>query len=174
MGPAAAGDADNLAPVASADMLRNDLVEAGIPYVRVQGGERLFLDFHAVGRHTCLTHAARAGVPLSVVQKLAGHASPVTTARNVHTSDRELIDAVQRMPTLPAPVCTQFARTPCKSGQPQSTDDNDVDPANSKQDLTEVFVPKSFVDSIQPKSLTVKSGPARIRTENQGIMSPLL
>jgi hypothetical protein len=58
-------------------------VGSEIPYVTVEGGERLFLDFHAVGRHPCLTHAARAGVPLSVVQKLARQASPVTTARYV-------------------------------------------------------------------------------------------
>ena len=160
--------------VTAANMLRADLADAGIPYVTVEGGERMFLDFHAVGRHTCLTHAARAGIPLSVVQKLAGHASPVTTARYVHTSDRELVDAVQRMPAVTATVCTRFAPRPCKSGQPESTDDNSDRSDGATHQLTEATMPQGFVESIQPKSIADKSGPARIRTENQGIMSPLL
>jgi integrase/recombinase XerC len=158
----------------AAGMLRADLAEAGIPYVTVQKGERMFLDFHAVGRHTCLTQAARSGVPLSVVQKLAGHASPVTTARYVHTSDRELVDAVQRMPAVTGSVCTGFARPPCKSGQSEAIDGNSDSSGVSTRESTEALIAQGFVDSIQPKSLADMNGPARIRTENQGIMSPLL
>jgi len=158
----------------AAEMLRMDLAEAGIPYVCVEGGEKRFLDFHAVGRHSCLTHVARAGVPLPVVQKLAGHASPVTTARYIHTTDREVVEAVRRMPSLDASVCTQFARTPCPSGQPQSIGGNTVHSDTQCGQLAELPNPQGFVDSIQPKSVADMNGPARIRTENQGIMSPLL
>src|SRR5262249_11273436 len=101
----------------AAEMLRADLADARIEYIAVEAGENSFLDFHAVGRHSCLTHVAQAGVPLSVVQKPAGHASPVTTARYIHTSDRDVADAVRRLPAIgvePSPVCTQFAQTQCK------------------------------------------------------------
>jgi integrase/recombinase XerC len=161
----------------AADMLRADLADAGIGYIAVEAGERSFLDFHAVGRHSCLTHAARAGVPLSVVQKLAGHASPVTTARYVHTSDREVADAVRRLPAIAGeapPVCTQFARTPCPSRQPGATPDTEAAQGDRVGTTTEPSNPQGFVNSIQPKSIADMSGPARIRTENQGIMSPLL
>jgi integrase/recombinase XerC len=161
----------------AADMLRADLADAGIGYIAVEAGERSFLDFHAVGRHSCLTHAARAGVPLSVIQKLAGHASPVTTARYVHTSDPEVLDAVRRLPAIavePSPVCTQFARALCKSGQPEAVEDNRTPPNGQVDVTTELPNPQGFVNSIQPKSIADNNGPARIRTENQGIMSPLL
>src|SRR5439155_7228791 len=122
----------------------------------------------------CFTHAARAGAQLSVVQKLAGHASPVTTAQYVHTSDRELVDAVQRMPVVTGPVCTGLARPRCKSGQPESIDGNSDGSEVATGHSTEALMPHGFVDSIQPRSYADKNGPARIRTENQGIMSPLL
>jgi integrase/recombinase XerC len=167
-------------PATAADMLRADLAAAGIEYVKVVAGERTFLDFHAVGRHSCLTHAARAGVPLSVVQKLAGHASPVTTARYVHTSDRDLEDAVGRLPGIAypsgeaAPVCTQFARTPCKSGQSGSSSGNEGVEVVSLTVVENALNSPGFVADKQALSTQGGDGASGIRTRNQGIMSPLL
>ena len=65
---------------AAALMLRKDLKDAGIPYT-VQGPNGPeYADFHAL-RHTYLTLLGRSGVDLRTQQELAGHESPVTTAR---------------------------------------------------------------------------------------------
>ncbi|QEL18837.1 tyrosine-type recombinase/integrase [Limnoglobus roseus] len=68
----------------SADMLKADLEEAGIPYV-VEGrdGTPLHADFHAL-RHSFLTIGGRSGIDLRTLQELAGHSTPVLTARYMH------------------------------------------------------------------------------------------
>jgi excisionase family DNA binding protein len=80
-----------------AEMLRKDLQEAGIPYV-VEGPDGpLFADFHAF-RHTYLTGLRRGGVDLRTAQELAGHSSPVLTARYSHRWMDDKAREVQKLP----------------------------------------------------------------------------
>ncbi|MGL5929377.1 MAG: tyrosine-type recombinase/integrase [Dermatophilaceae bacterium] len=44
-------------------------------------------------RHTALTWMADSGVPLHVLQRVAGHQDPAVTARYLHPDTRALIDA---------------------------------------------------------------------------------
>jgi hypothetical protein len=56
---------------------------AGIPY-SVEGPDGpLFADFHAL-RHSYITALGRGGVDLRTAQELAGHSTPVLTARYSH------------------------------------------------------------------------------------------
>ena len=81
-----------------AEMLRHDLADAGIPY-RIEGPNGpLFFDMHAM-RHTYLTLAGRAGVDLRTLQELAGHSSPVVTARYVHVRLHDAAGAVGKIPS---------------------------------------------------------------------------
>jgi len=83
----------------AAKMLRDDLRDAGIPYrVETPNGPE-YVDFHAL-RHTFLTSLGRAGVELRTAQLLAGHSSPVLTARYSHRSLADLTDAVRKLPSL--------------------------------------------------------------------------
>ena len=82
-----------------AEMVRKDLEDAGIPYI-VEGPDGpLFADFHAF-RHTFLTLLGRGGVDLRTVQGLAGHSSPVVTARYSHPRLPALAQAVQKLPAM--------------------------------------------------------------------------
>jgi integrase len=82
-----------------AEMLRGDLEAAGIPYA-VEGPDGpLFADFHAL-RHTYLTLGGRAGIDLRTLQELAGHSTPVLTARYSHRRLHDLAGAVERLPNF--------------------------------------------------------------------------
>ena len=75
---------------AAADMIRIDLDAAGIPYA-VEGPDGpQYADFHSL-RHTFLTMPGRNGVDLRTVQELAGHSTPVLTARYSHRSLQDLV-----------------------------------------------------------------------------------
>ncbi|MCA9695015.1 MAG: tyrosine-type recombinase/integrase [Myxococcales bacterium] len=50
-------------------------------------------------RHSAASDAIMSGVPLAVVGKILGHATPRTTARYAHISDAALADAVEAMST---------------------------------------------------------------------------
>lgn len=163
----------------AAEMVRSDLEEAGIAYAERDADGLLFLDFHAAGRLSCLTHAARAGVPLPVVQKLAGHASPVTTSRYTHASPDDLRAAVERLPRVcptesAPPVCTQFARTPCLSGQAEATRVNNTPGEQQEGTTTEPLLSQGFVTVSQLKSPRVGSEGAGTRTQDPQIKSLLL
>jgi excisionase family DNA binding protein len=82
-----------------AEMLRADLEAAGIPYV-VEGPDGpLFADFHSL-RHSHLTLGGRAGIDLRTLQELAGHSTPVLTARYSHRRLHDLAGAVEKLPRL--------------------------------------------------------------------------
>jgi integrase/recombinase XerC len=66
-----------------AEMLRGDLETAGIPYVIPGPDGPLYADFHSL-RHSYLTLGGRAGIDLRTLQELAGHSTPVLTARYSH------------------------------------------------------------------------------------------
>ncbi len=48
-------------------------------------------------RHSAASDAIMSGVPLAVVGKILGHASPTTTARYAHIADRVVTEAVEQM-----------------------------------------------------------------------------
>jgi integrase/recombinase XerC len=82
-----------------AEMLRLDLEAAGIPYA-VEGPDGpLFADFHAL-RHSYLTLGGRAGIDLRTLQELAGHSTPVLTARYSHRRLHDLAGAVEKLPNF--------------------------------------------------------------------------
>ena len=87
-------------------MLRIDLEAAGIPYT-VEGPDGpLYADFHAL-RHSYLTLGGRAGIDLRTLQELAGHSTPMLTARYSHCRLHDLAGAVEQLPSIlpktPAP-----------------------------------------------------------------------
>lgn len=86
----------------AAEMLRHDLETAGIPYA-VEGPDGPeYADFHAL-RHTYITALARGGVDLRTAQELAGHSTPVLTARYSHPRLHDLAGAIEKLPAfLPA------------------------------------------------------------------------
>ena len=83
-----------------AEMLRRDLDAVGISYA-VDGpdGPQYAADFHSL-RHTYLTMLGRNGVDLRTAQELAGHSTPLLTARYSHRRLYDLVGAVDRLPTL--------------------------------------------------------------------------
>jgi integrase len=82
-----------------AEMLRLDLEAAGIPYAIDGPDGPLYADFHAL-QHTYLTLGSRAGIDLRTLQELAGHSSPVLTARNAHRRLHDLAGAVEKLPNF--------------------------------------------------------------------------
>lgn len=82
-----------------ARMLRRDLDAASIPYI-VEGPDGPeYADFHSL-RHTFLTLGGRSGIDLRTLQELAGHSSPVLTARYSHRRLYDLAGAVAKLPSL--------------------------------------------------------------------------
>lgn len=51
-------------------------------------------------RHTHATWLRQGGAPLEVVQRSLGHASITTTQRYAHVDDREVVEAMSRLPVL--------------------------------------------------------------------------
>jgi integrase len=113
-----------------AEMLRTDLEAAGIPYEIPGPDGPLYADFHAL-RHSYITALGRGGVDLRTAQELAGHSTPVLTARYSHRHLYDLASAVEKLPSfLPeqasaeplratgtdGPICSGFARTPDRPG----------------------------------------------------------
>jgi integrase len=82
-----------------AEMLRIDLDAAGIPYA-VEGPDGpLYADFHSL-RHSYLTLLGRGGVDLRTAQELAGHSTPILTARYSHRRLYDLAGAVEKLPSF--------------------------------------------------------------------------
>lgn len=135
---------------AAADMIRIDLDTAGIPYA-VEGpdGPR-YADFHAL-RHTFLTLLGRNGVDLRTAQELAGHSTPILTARYSHRGLHDLAGAVGKLPPLvpgnspvapvrdvPGDVPTRHIPLPsfaqdCTSGQKDNLPDEVNEPLEMQQ-----------------------------------------
>src|SRR5262249_41996756 len=82
-----------------AEMLRTDLEAADIPYA-VEGPDGpVFADFHSL-RHSYLTLGGRAGIDLRTLQELAGHSTPVLTARYSHRRLYDLAGAIEKLPNF--------------------------------------------------------------------------
>jgi len=98
----------------AAAMLRADLEAVGIAYA-VEGPDGPeHVDFHAL-RHTYLTLGGRSGIDLRTLQELAGHSSPLLTARYMHVRLKDAAAAVAKLPALvppmPIPVEIPLRRT---------------------------------------------------------------
>ena len=82
-----------------AEMLRRDLEVASIPYITEGPDGPLHADFHAL-RHSYITALGRGGVDLRTAQELAGHSTPVLTARYSHRRLYDLAGAVEKLPNF--------------------------------------------------------------------------
>jgi integrase len=87
-------------PADGAEILRQDLAAAGIPYVDADG---LVYDFHAL-RHQFITDLAAAGVHPKDAQALARHSTiTLTMDRYTHVRQANLRAALDKLPELPGP-----------------------------------------------------------------------
>ncbi len=86
-----------------AEMLRRDLEAAGIAYAVDGPDGPEYADFHAL-RHTYLTLGGRSGIDLRTLQELAGHSTPLLTARYSHRRLYDLAGAVGMLPNLVPPT----------------------------------------------------------------------
>jgi len=87
-------------PAKPGQMLKADLVEAGIPYVDEAGR---YADFHSL-RHTFGTMLAASGVHPKVAQSLMRHSDiNLTMSRYTHTVHGQLARAVESLPDLACP-----------------------------------------------------------------------
>ncbi len=87
-------------PEAGAEMIRQDLEAAGIPYRDRKGR---VLDFHGL-RHTFLTHMASSGIHPKVAQVLARHSTiTLTMDRYTHLDVLNMAGDLERLPALPVP-----------------------------------------------------------------------
>ena len=99
----------------TADMLRADLEAAGIPF-RDSSGR--VVDLHAL-RHTFVTTLAKSGVHPSTAQALARHSDiNLTMSRYTHSVLESQAEALERMPSLPAPGETTRKTAAVGSGAP--------------------------------------------------------
>jgi integrase len=70
-------------------------------FLAYQDKDGLFADFHA-HRHTFISNLGRAGVPLSIAQKLARHCDPKLTANvYTHLEIADQVVAIESLPSLP-------------------------------------------------------------------------
>ena len=156
-----------------AEMIRSDLEAAGIAYAVEGSGGPEYADFHAL-RHSFLTLGGRSGIDLRTLQELAGHSKPELTARYSHRRLHDLAGAVEKLPNILAanspeskgtndaganPVCTQFAQTPCKSGQRLSSQDSERGVGDSGVQMNEPQEIPGFRQSETPSvSISLKRG----------------
>ncbi len=171
----------------AADMLRLDLEAAGIPYV-VEGAEGpLYADFHAL-RHSYVAMLDKSGATLKEAMHLARHQDPkLTMKRYGKPRLHDLAAAMGRVPRLLPDAPEELAATGTDSRAYTALTQNPEDRRGPMTSGDERQAPAS-VGPICHKSLKIKAdddrcrpvrsgketGPSRIRTCNQGIMSPLL
>jgi integrase len=78
-------------------MLRSDLARARLPYVDDAGRYR---DVYSL-RHSALTRMALEGMPMAVLQQVAGHSTIAVTAKYyVHVVARHVADAINALPAV--------------------------------------------------------------------------
>jgi len=141
-----------------ARMLRGDLEGAGIPHEDDSGR---VLDFHAL-RHTYISLMARAGVPPKVLMDLARHSDiNLTMAFYSHTLVSDRAEALSALPDLTG--------RPAGGRRKAATGTYDASPHQAD------FTPQDAKQSDKRDGAHAQpTGPWRIRTSDQWIMSPLL
>src|SRR5262245_36091755 len=164
-----------------ADMVRVDLDAAGIPYT-VEGPDGpLHADFHSL-RHSYLTLGGRAGIDLRTLQELAGHSTPVLTARYSHRRLYDLAGAVEKMPSIlpenqpsealratgtvptPAPVCTGFAPVVDTRGEDLRFAETETDGEGEKRTSLNPLKPQGVEASCDRSILLASRAGDGIRT----------
>ena len=179
----------------AADMLRIDLEAAGIAFA-TEGPDGLeHADFHAL-RHSYLTMLGRNGVDLRTVQELAGHSTPTLTARYSHVRLKDMAGAVGKLPALVPVVPPANPEVGENALRPTGTEGaTGVVPGvvtggirghftapsgnlrivgSAEGDGTETLEKQGAGADLHRPASPGKGGPSGIRTQNQGIMSPLL
>ncbi len=133
----------------------------------------------------------RNGVDLRTVQELAGHSTPILTARYSHRRLYDLTGAVDKLPSLVPPVATvpheaeialRMTGTDATSGVPTGyAGRHFTAPSGTLRivggtdgDAPEPLEKQGAGTSRHRPASPGKDGPSGIRTQNQGIMSPLL
>ncbi len=117
-------------PERTADMMRVDLEAAGVPYRDAAG--RINVDFHAL-RHSYCTRLALSSAPVSVIQALARHSTPVLTlSRYAHVDDAAkmlALDALRPLGMLRQgeAVCAESSARGRLLAAPVSTDGHDAE-----------------------------------------------
>jgi integrase len=175
----------------AADMLRIDLDAAGIPYV-IQGTDGpLYSDFHSL-RHCFIGLLDKAGATLKEAMQLARHSDPkLTMAVYGRARLHDLAGAVDRLPSLsssdPEPDALKATGTdracsrlpfPCRANEEDRGNVTRYEDGRASGEeivnSTQVFGVMPSEDDRGTVTTTDENGPSRIRTCNQGIMSPLL
>lgn len=128
-----------------ARMLKADLESIGIAYVE-QGR---YFDFHSL-RGMCATRLAKAGVPLTLVQRVMRHSDPKLTANLYNHYDMDTkIEALAKLPTL-KPIDIQKADADTVPTKADHGDEGKDDDANITLALTLVTPsPTNFLQNVQ-------------------------
>lgn len=171
-----------------AEMLRADLADAGIPYIVEGTNGPLHADFHAL-RHSYITALGRSGVDLRTAQELAGHSTPVLTARYMHVRLHDLAGSVDKLPAFippqrkeaPAalratgtdgsglsPVCTGFAQTVDPRCDQMRPDETQTSPSDFGEDGASPDLATSSRSNETDRDGSRARGPSRIRTGDSG------
>jgi integrase len=91
----------------TAEMLRYDLADAGVPYVQDGPDGPVYADFHAL-RHSFITSLERAGISIKTAMMLARHSDPkLTLGIYTHRGLVDLAAAVEQLPQLPSQLPSQ-------------------------------------------------------------------
>jgi hypothetical protein len=123
----------------TAQMLKADLADAGLPYVDEAG---LFADFHAL-RHTTGSLLAASGVHPKVAQSIMRHGDiNLTMSLYTHTLRGQESEAVKSLPDLSLPSREDLRAT--------GTDGKAVDPGASAY---KKLAKNPYLDSPQPSSI---------------------
>ena len=129
----------------AAEMLRADLEAVGIPYASDGPDGPEHADFHAL-RHSFLTLGGRSGIDLRTLQELAGHSTPLLTARYMHVRLRDVAGAVDKMPNLvpsmpiPVEIPLRMTGTDGDSGVPRGVPTGGIRPhRNAPMCITGAF-----------------------------------
>jgi integrase len=174
-------------PDRTAEMLRVDLVAAGIEYQTPAG----VVDFHA-SRHTYVSHVVASGASVKAAQTLARHSSPaLTIGVYARASLHDLAGAVAKLPALGTP-----GDDPEAAALPMTGTDGPRRAAHAQRagggscrihaapdisagarmsgDARHKCLAASDVDaSVRPEPASVVSTPGRIRTCDRGIRNPM-
>jgi len=139
-----------------------------------------YADFHAL-RHTYLTMLGRHGVDLRTAQELAGHSTPLLTARYSHRRLYDLAGAVDRLPNLVPETPTDAAGVPLRltgtggagvPGVPPGVPTGYAEPHQAA--LMYTFDIVGGTSEFSPKTLEIQGAgvslhrPASLRTELPG------
>ena len=163
-----------------AEMLRRDLEAANIAYAVDGPDGPEYADFHVL-RHTYLTLLGRNGVDLRTAQELAGHSTPLLTARYSHRQLHDLAGAVNKLPRLvppmpiPVEIPLRMTGTDGASGVVQGVVRGDIRPHSIAPMFTLSVFEGSAGEANEPLEMTgadaEKHRPGSTRTELPGMDS---